>query len=115
MLIFLQNGGFTTGGVNFDAKVRRNSTDLEDLFLAHIGSMDAFARGLLIANDVLEKSEYNKLRKERYASFDQGKGKEFSDGNLKLEDLRQHALDNGEPEMISGKQELFENIINQYI
>ncbi|CAN5180359.1 xylose isomerase [soil metagenome] len=115
MLIFLQSGGFTTGGVNFDAKVRRNSTDLEDLFLAHIGSMDAFARGLLIANEVLEKSDYNKLRKERYASFDQRKGKDFSDGKLKLEDLRQHALDNGEPKMISGKQELFENIINQYI
>jgi xylose isomerase len=115
MLVILEAGGFTTGGVNFDAKTRRNSTDLEDIFLAHIGGMDAFARGLIIASDVLEKSEYKKLRKERYASYDAGKGADFEKGKLKLEDLRSYALEVGEPKQISGKQEHFENIINQYI
>lgn len=115
MLVIIEAGGFKSGGVNFDAKTRRNSTDLEDIFLAHIGGMDAFARGLLIAQDVLEKSDYKKLRKERYASFDSGKGAEFENGKLKLEDLRSYALEAGEPDQTSGKQELFENIINQYI
>jgi xylose isomerase len=114
MLIILEAGGFTNGGINFDAKTRRNSTDLEDLFYAHIGGMDAFARALLIADNILEKSPYKKLRQERYASFDSGKGKEFEEGKLTLEDLRNHAIAN-EPKLISGKQELFENIINQYI
>ncbi len=115
MLVILEAGGFTTGGVNFDAKLRRNSTDLEDIFHAHIGGMDAFARGVLIASDVLEKSDYKKLRKERYASYDSGKGADFEQGKLKLEDLRAHALEVGEPKQISGKQEMYENIINQYI
>lgn len=115
MLVIIQAGGFTTGGVNFDAKTRRNSTDLEDIFLAHIGGIDAFARGLLIAQDVLEKSDYKKLRKERYASYDSGKGAEFEAGKLKLEDLRSYAIEVGEPKQISGKQEMYENIINQYI
>ncbi|MCK5206454.1 MAG: xylose isomerase, partial [Cyclobacteriaceae bacterium] len=115
MLVVIEAGGFTTGGVNFDAKTRRNSTDLEDIFLAHIGGMDAFARGLLIALDVLEKSDYKKMRTERYSSFDTGKGAEFEQGKLKLEDLRSYALEAGEPEQISGKQEQYENIINQYI
>lgn len=115
MLVILEAGGFTSGGVNFDAKTRRNSTDLEDIFLAHIGGMDAFARGVLIASDVLEKSDYKKLRKERYASYDSGKGADFEQGKLTLEDLRAHALEVGEPEQISGKQEMYENIINQYI
>ena len=115
MLIFLEYGGFKDGGVNFDAKTRRNSTDLEDLFIAHIGGMDAFARALIIANDILEKSPYKKFRKERYASFDSGDGKKFEDGKLTLEDLRKLALQNGQPSQISGRQELYENIINQYI
>ena len=115
MLVILEAGGFTTGGVNFDAKTRRNSTDLEDIFLAHIGGMDAFARGLLVAQDVLGKSEFRKLRKERYASYDSGKGAKFEAGELSLEDLRAYAIEAGEPEQISGKQEMFENIINQYI
>jgi xylose isomerase len=115
MLVILEAGGFTTGGVNFDAKTRRNSTDLEDIFLAHIGGMDAFARGLMIAQEVLEKSEYKKLRKERYASYDSGKGADFESGKLKLEDLRSYALEADEPKQTSGKQEMFENIINQYI
>jgi xylose isomerase len=115
MLIILEAGGLGGGGVNFDAKTRRNSTDPEDLFLAHIGGMDAFARGLIIADQILTHSPYKKFRKERYASFDSGKGKDFEEGRLTLEDLRQFAHSNGEPRQISGKQEWLENIINQYI
>jgi xylose isomerase len=115
MLIILEAGGFAGGGVNFDAKTRRNSTDPEDLFLAHIGGMDVFARSLIIADQILAKSPYRKFRKERYASFESGKGAEFEDGKLRLEDLRNFALANGEPKQISGKQEWLENIINQYI
>lgn len=115
MMVILQAGGFTRGGINFDAKTRRNSTDPEDLFLAHIGGMDAFARALLIAHDILEKSDYLKMKKNRYASYDSGVGKEFEQGKLKLEDLRIYALETGEPPQISGKQELYENIINQFI
>jgi xylose isomerase len=115
MLIILEAGGFQKGGVNFDAKTRRNSTDLEDIFYAHIGGMDTFARALLIAQNILEKSPYQKLRQERYASYDSGKGKDFENGKLTLTDLRQIALDAGEIKQTSGKQELFENIINQYV
>lgn len=115
MLIILEGGGFKGGGINFDAKIRRNSTDPEDLFYAHIGGVDAFARALIIANEILEKSEYKKFRKERYASFDSGKGKEFEQGNFSLEDLRKYAIENGEPETRSGKQEWMENIINRYV
>jgi xylose isomerase len=115
MLIILEAGGFAGGGVNFDAKTRRNSTDLEDIFIAHIGGMDTFARALVVADKVLQKSPYLKFRKDRYASFDSGKGKEFETGALKLEDLREYALSNGEPKQSSGKQEWLENIINQYI
>lgn len=115
MLVILEAGGFQGGGVNFDAKVRRNSTDMEDMFIAHISAMDTFARALTIAWDVLEKSNYRKMRKERYASFDSGDGKAFEEGKLTLEDLRSIAMKNGEPAMISGKQELYEAIINMYI
>ncbi|WP_026462632.1 xylose isomerase [Adhaeribacter aquaticus] len=115
MLVILEGGGIMTGGVNFDAKLRRNSTDLDDLFHAHIGGMDAFARGLLIAADVLEKSDYKKIRQQRYASFDSGDGQAFEQGKLTFEELTQIAIRNGEPQQISGKQELLENIINQYI
>jgi len=115
MLIILEAGGFAGGGVNFDAKPRRNSTDLEDIFIAHIGGMDTFARALVIADKVMQKSPFLKFRKDRYASFDSGKGKEFESGALKLEDLRAFALSNGEPKQTSGKQEWLENMINQYI
>jgi xylose isomerase len=115
MLVILEAGGFAGGGINFDAKIRRNSTDAEDLFHAHIGGIDTFARALVVANDILEKSEYRKFRKQRYASFDSGKGKEFEQGKLTLEDLRQYAIENGEPEVRSGKQEWLENIVNRYI
>ncbi len=115
LLVILEAGGFTTGGINFDAKTRRNSTDLDDIFIAHIAGMDTFARALLITADVLEKSDLNKLRKDRYASFDKGDGKAFEEGKLTLEDLHKLAVKNGEPKQISGKQELFEAIINQYL
>ncbi|MBL7744547.1 MAG: xylose isomerase [Chitinophagaceae bacterium] len=115
MLIILEAGGFKGGGINFDAKIRRNSTDPGDLFYAHIGGMDTFARALITADNVLNKSDYRKTRKERYASFDSGKGKEFEEGKLSLEDLRAYAIENGEPVLKSGKQEYLENIINRYI
>ncbi len=115
MLVILQNKGLDGGGINWDAKVRRNSTDLEDLFIAHVSGMDVFARALLIADEILRKSEYKKLRKNRYASFDEGNGKAFEKGKLKLEDLRKIAGRSGEPKRISGKQELFEQLVNNYI
>jgi xylose isomerase len=115
MLVFLEAGGLQGGGVNFDAKIRRNSTDVEDLFYAHIGGMDSFARALIVASKVLERSEYKKFRKERYASFDSGKGKEYEQGKLSLSDLRDFAVENGEPEVRSGRQEWLEGIINRYI
>jgi xylose isomerase len=115
MLIILEAGGFKGGGINFDAKIRRNSTDPEDLFHAHIGGMDTFARALITADAILQKSDYKKIRKQRYASFDAAKGKEFEEGKLTLEDLRTYAIENGEPAVKSGKQEYMENIINRYI
>jgi xylose isomerase len=115
MLVILQQGGFKTGGINFDAKTRRNSTDLADIFYAHIGGMDTFARALLIANAILQDGEYQRLRKERYASFDNGKGKQFERGNLSLQELSKLAHRIGEPEQRSGKQEYFENLISKFI
>ncbi|WP_416382049.1 xylose isomerase [Maribacter sp. BPC-D8] len=115
MLVFLAAGGLQGGGVNFDAKIRRNSTDLEDVFHAHIGGADTFARALITADKIIESSSYNKLRENRYSSFDSGKGKDFENGKLDMKDLYNIAKENGELELQSGKQELFENIINQYI
>ncbi|NOT73298.1 MAG: xylose isomerase [Cyclobacteriaceae bacterium] len=115
MLVVLEAGGFRSGGVNFDAKTRRNSTDLEDIFYAHIGGMDTFARALIAAQAILDDGEYSKLRKQRYASFDSGKGKQFEQGKLTLEDLRSLAHKNGEPEQISGRQEYFENILSRFV
>ncbi len=114
MLVFLKSGGLQGGGVNFDAKTRRNSTDLEDIFLAHIGGADTFARALLVADEVIQKSNYESLLGKRYNSFTSGKGADFVAGKLSLKDLYDFADNNAEPEQISGKQELFENIINQY-
>ncbi len=115
MLVILQAGGFKTGGINFDAKTRRNSTDLIDIVYAHIGGMDTFARALLTAQAILDDGEFLRLRKERYASFDTGKGKQFESGKLALTDLSQLAHKNGEPEVISGRQEYYENLINRFI
>lgn len=115
MLVILQGGGFKTGGVNFDAKTRRNSTDLVDIFHAHIGGMDTFARALLAAHAILEDGEFLKLKRKRYASFDSGKGRKFEQGKLSLKDLRALALQGGEPDQISGKQEYLENLLNRFV
>lgn len=115
MLIVLEANGLQGGGINFDAKIRRNSTDPADLFYAHIGGMDTFARALVTADQVLQHSDYKKIRTERYASFDQGAGKDFEEGKLNLEALRNYAVEKGEPKSISGQQELLENIINRFI
>ena len=115
MLVFLPAGGLQGGGVNFDAKTRRNSTDLEDIFIAHIAGMDIFARALVVADKILTQSPYTKLRDDRYASFDSGKGKDMESGNLTLEELAAIGAELGEPAQISGKQELYESILNQYM
>lgn len=115
LLVVLADGGFSTGGLNFDAKLRRESTDLEDLFLAHIGGIDTFARALVIAHDLLENSPLGAARHDRYASFDRGPGKDFEAGRLTLADLREHAANAGEPVTVSGKQEWIENLINDRI
>jgi len=115
MIEIILNGGFTTGGINFDAKRRRNSTDLEDMFIAHVSGMDVFARALVIADKLLKDSTYLKLKSNRYASFDSGKGAEFDKGKLSLIDLYNHAKEVGEPKQISGKQEMLEQLINSYI
>ena len=113
-LVILEAGGLTTGGTNFDAKTRRNSTDLEDIFIAHIAGMDAMARALESAAALLNESPYCKMLSDRYASFDSGKGKEFEEGKLTLEDVVAYAKQNGEPKQVSGKQELYEAIVNMY-
>ncbi len=115
MLEIISAGGFTHGGINFDAKTRRNSTDLEDIFIAHVGGMDVFARSLVIADKILRESDYLKFRKNRYASFDAGKGAEFEAGKLNLEGLYAYAKEAGEPKQTSGKQEMLEQLINNYI
>lgn len=115
MLVVLQGGGMQGGGTNFDAKIRRNSTDNEDLFIAHVGAMDIMARALEAAAAILEKSPYKKMVADRYASYDAGKGKEFEEGKLTFEDVYAYAKANGEPKQISGKQELYEAIVNMYI
>jgi xylose isomerase len=115
MLVFLKAGGLQGGGINFDAKIRRNSTDMKDVFYAHIGGADTFARALITADKIMNSSAYLKLREERYSSFDSAAGKDFEAGKMSLQDLYKIAQENGELTVQSGKQELFENIINQYI
>ena len=115
MLVFLKSGGLQGGGVNFDAKLRRNSTDREDLFLAHIGGADTFARALLIADKLISDSPLSSMLKKRYESFDSGKGKDFENGKLSLDDLYDLASKNGSISSISGKQELIENILFNYV
>jgi xylose isomerase len=115
MLVIMGAGGFKTGGINFDAHIRRNSTDLEDLFIAHVSGMDTFARALLIADEIMKESDYLKMKKDRYASFDKGLGKDFESGKLTLAKLRDIAEEIGEPKITSGKQELLEQLISMYI
>lgn len=114
MLQIIRNGGLGTGGSNFDAKIRRNSTDPEDIFIAHISGMDAMAHALLNAVSIIENSPIPQMKAKRYASFDSGKGKEFEDGKLSLEDIVAYAREHGEPAATSGKQELYEAFVNLY-
>ncbi|MEE9431763.1 MAG: xylose isomerase [Melioribacteraceae bacterium] len=115
MMILLQSGGIGNGGMNFDAKTRRSSTDLEDIFIAHICSMDTLARSLLIADNILKNSDYLKMKEERYASFKSENGQAFEKGKLGLSELTELAKKSGEPKQISGKQELYESLINQFL
>ena len=114
MLEIIRGGGLAPGGCNFDAKLRRNSTDPEDIFIAHISGMDALARALLNAADILEHSELPKMKRERYASFDSGIGKDFEDGKLSFEQVYEYGKKVGEPAQISGKQEKYETIVALY-
>ncbi|MGM9753792.1 MAG: xylose isomerase [Candidatus Cryptobacteroides sp.] len=115
MLVIVRNGGLGKGGCNFDAKTRRNSTDPEDIFIAHISAMDMMAKALLIAVDILDKSPIEAMKKERYASYDSSMGKLFEEGKLSLEQVAEYARVNGQPEQKSGKQELYESIVALYI
>ncbi|MGE4489361.1 MAG: xylose isomerase [Kiritimatiellales bacterium] len=115
MLVILEAGGLQGGGTNFDAKIRRNSTDLDDIFIAHIAGMDTFARALVVADKIRTQSPYKAMRAERYASFGNGKGADFSSGKLTLEELAAIGAANGEPKPLSGKQELYEALISQYL
>ena len=115
MLVILEAGGFSGGGINFDAKLRRNSTDPIDLFYAHIGGMDSFAQALVTADRILQNSDYRAFRQERYRSFGEGVGKDFQNGKLGLAELKAFALANGEPEIRSGRQEWIENLVNRHI
>lgn len=114
MLQVIRNGGLGNGGSNFDAKLRRNSTDPEDLFIAHISGMDAMARALLNAAAIIDESPLPQMLQNRYASFDAGEGKKFEEGKMTLEELVAYARKNGEPKQISGKQELYESIVALY-
>ena len=115
MIVFLKAGGLQGGGVNFDAKIRRNSTDLEDLFFAHIGGADTFARGLIAADKIINDPSFSKIVDHRYDSFNQSKGSDFEEGKLQLTDLYKFALNRDSIPATSGKQERLENIINQNI
>jgi xylose isomerase len=115
MYIILKSGGFTTGGLNFDAHVRRQSIDNVDLFYAHIGAMDAFARGLKIAAKLLKDKVFEKAISKRYAGWDKDLGKKIESGKMDFDKLEKFILENGEPKLQSGRQELLENILNDYI
>ena len=115
MLVVLQNGGLHSGGLNFDAKVRRNSTDLEDLFHAHIGGMDTFALALEMADKIISRGLVKKFRDSRYDSFTSGKGREFAEGKLSFYDLREYAATCPPASPFSGKQEKIENAINRVL
>jgi xylose isomerase len=115
MYIILNGGGFTTGGLNFDAHVRRQSIMPEDLFYAHIGAMDTFARGLKIAAKMIKDGKFKKTLKARYAGWDTGIGKKIEKGKVTFGQLEQYTLKKGEPKLQSGRQELLENLLNEYI
>jgi xylose isomerase len=108
-------GGFQTGGLNFDAKRRRESHDPIDLFYAHIGGMDAFARGLKIAAAIREDGRLAEALQNRYSTFDSGIGAKVEEGNTSFKELEEYALNNPEPKVASGRQEMLENLINEFI
>ncbi|KAJ3209292.1 hypothetical protein HDU82_001060 [Entophlyctis luteolus] len=113
MKAIIDMGGFTTGGMNFDCKVRRESTDLEDVFIAHIGSMDTFAKGLLNAAKLIEDGRLDSLRKTRYATWEtEALGRKVESGKASFVELEAFAKEVGTPAAISGKQELYERILN---
>ena len=114
MMQIIRNGGLGDGGTNFDAKTRRNSTDLEDIFIAHIAAMDAMARALESAAALLEESPIRKMVEDRYSSFDSGLGRKFENGELTLVEVYAYGKQVGEPKQTSGKQELYEAILNMY-
>ena len=114
MMQIIRNGGFKDGGTNFDAKTRRNSTDLQDIFIAHIAGMDAMARALLNAADLIQNSPIPQMVRDRYASFDSGLGKKFENGQMTLEEVYEYGKQVGEPPLKSGQQELYEAIVNMY-
>jgi xylose isomerase len=115
MLVVMAAGGLGSGGFNFDAKVRRESTDLEDLFLGHIGGMDAYARALVIADRIISDGRLDDFKASRYASFGREDGQRFEVGKMSLVDLRNIAANSREPELESGKQEWVENLLNDYM
>ncbi|QQO10978.1 xylose isomerase [Breznakiella homolactica] len=115
MYAILRAGGFTTGGLNFDAKIRRNSVDPADLFEAHIGGMDAFAAGLIAAQRMIDDGKLSGFVKQRYASFDSGEGAKFEKGGMSLQELAALGTVYGNAGITSGKQERLENIVNQYL
>ncbi len=115
MYIILKAGGFTTGGLNFDAHVRRQSIDPIDLFYAHIGAMDAFARGLKIAEKLLKDKVFEKAIAQRYAGWNKDLGKKIESKKVSFVELAKYAEEHGEPKLQSGRQELLENILNDYI
>ena len=117
MYTILKIGGFTTGGLNFDSKIRRNSIDPADLFIAHVGGMDTFAVGLQVAQRIIDDKVIPDFVKDRYASFDSGDGVKFTKGELTLEQLSKIGTDAGygKTGITSGKQEYLENVLNSYL
>ena len=115
LLVIIRSGGLEGGGINFDAKTRRNSTDLEDLFHSHIGGIDLFAKSLLITQKIIEDSDYTSMLKNRYSSFESDLGKKFTNRELTLKQMNSYAKKIDEPNLKSGRQEFFENLINRYI
>ena len=111
----LEMGGFTTGGLNFDAKRRRESHDPSDLFHAHIGGMDAFARGLKAAAAIRADGRLADFVAQRYSTWDSGIGAQIEKGQLSLEEISSHVLASSEPTITSGRQELLENLLNEFI
>jgi xylose isomerase len=115
MMVVLKQGGLGSGGLNFDAKLRRGSVDLEDLFHAHIGGMDTFARGLIIAQKIIDDGEVDTFIRQRYAGYHEDTGKRIMAGGIDFDGLEAWVLEKGEPRPVSGRQEYLENLINTYL